>query len=63
MQDILPGNITIDELSLSLAGEKELSLSVLRLDKIHPLVSGNKWFKLRYYLAEAKELGKKTIAT
>lgn len=28
-------------------------LSILRLDKIHPVISGNKWFKLKGYLAEA----------
>ncbi len=40
-----------------------MTAAVLRLDKIHPLVSGNKWFKLRYYLQEAKEQNKKTIVT
>jgi 1-aminocyclopropane-1-carboxylate deaminase len=34
-------------------GEKNVRLDVLRLDAIHPVVSGNKWFKLKYYLAEA----------
>jgi len=28
---------------------------VLRLDKIHPVVSGNKWFKLKNYIATAKQ--------
>ena len=27
--------------------------SILRLDKLHPIVSGNKWFKLRYYIEDA----------
>ncbi|MBI2283616.1 MAG: 1-aminocyclopropane-1-carboxylate deaminase [Bacteroidetes bacterium] len=26
---------------------------ILRLDLVHPVVSGNKWYKLKYYLAEA----------
>lgn len=30
-----------------------VQLSVLRLDEMHTVVSGNKWFKLKYYLAEA----------
>lgn len=30
---------------------------------MHPVVSGNKWFKLRYYLEEAKLSGKDTVAT
>lgn len=36
---------------------------VLRLDEIHPVISGNKWYKLRYYLAEAKEKKASTIVT
>jgi 1-aminocyclopropane-1-carboxylate deaminase len=43
--------------------EKDISVSVLRLDKIHPVISGNKWFKLQYYLKEAKEQHKKKIVT
>ncbi|MDP4261526.1 MAG: pyridoxal-phosphate dependent enzyme [Bacteroidota bacterium] len=43
--------------------EKGISVSVLRLDKIHPVISGNKWFKLRYYLQEAGEQHKKRIIT
>lgn len=39
------------------------SIDVLRLDVIHPVISGNKWFKLKKYLEEAKELNKKIIAT
>ena len=36
---------------------------ILRLDRLHPIVSGNKWFKLKYYLEEAKQLRKIKIAT
>ncbi len=63
MQKINFHNITIDKLSLSLLDEKKIKADVLRLDKIHPLVSGNKWFKLRYYLEDAQLKGKKTIVT
>lgn len=42
---------------------KEINVSVLRLDKIHPVISGNKWFKLRYYINEAKEQKAKKIVT
>jgi 1-aminocyclopropane-1-carboxylate deaminase len=54
-------NITIDPLTVW--SGKAVEAAVLRLDKIHPIVSGNKWFKLRYYLKEAKELGRKKIIT
>lgn len=38
-------------------------VSVLRLDLIHPQISGNKWFKLKYNLEKAREQGKNTILT
>lgn len=40
-----------------------VEVSVMRLDKIHSVVSGNKWFKLKAYLADAKALNKKAILT
>lgn len=40
-----------------------VDISVLRLDEVHPVISGNKWFKLRYYIDEAKNTGKKNIVT
>ena len=36
---------------------------VLRLDTIHPIVSGNKWYKLKYLLQDAITQNKNTIAT
>jgi 1-aminocyclopropane-1-carboxylate deaminase len=36
---------------------------VLRLDLLHPHLSGNKWFKLKYALAEAKAKGCTRIVT
>lgn len=36
-------------------------IHVLRLDKIHPVVSGNKWFKLKYHLQHALEDNHHTI--
>jgi len=55
--------ITTDRIILNLFSEKKVQVSVLRLDKIHPVISGNKWFKLRYYLEEARRQNKKTIVT
>lgn len=40
-----------------------IKLDVLRLDKIHPVVSGNKWFKLKYWLRHAIEKNYTNIAT
>ncbi len=33
----------------------------MRLDLIHPAISGNKWFKLKYQLQQATEQGKDTL--
>lgn len=63
MQAINTENIRIDKVSMTLLTEKKVDIDVLRLDKIHPLISGNKWFKLRYYILEAKQQNKKTILT
>lgn len=38
-------------------------LYMLRLDAIHPEISGNKWFKLKLNLEEAKRLGETTLLT
>ena len=57
------GSITVDEVDVPLLHEKKIRLAVLRLDKIHPIISGNKWFKLKYYLDEAKNSGRKNIVT
>jgi 1-aminocyclopropane-1-carboxylate deaminase/D-cysteine desulfhydrase-like pyridoxal-dependent ACC family enzyme len=43
--------------------ERGINISVLRSDKIHPVISGNKWFKLQYYLKEAGEQNKKRVIT
>ena len=58
-----PGKAEIqrwDEPAFEKAG---ICVDVLRLDKIHTIVSGNKWFKLKYYLAEVIQAGKKGIIT
>ena len=41
----------------------KVEFDVLRLDQIHPVISGNKWYKLRYYLKEAKQINATTIAS
>lgn len=42
---------------------KVAALDMLRLDQLHPVISGNKWFKLRLNLKHAMEKGFKTIVT
>lgn len=40
-----------------------ISVDLLRIDKVHDYISGNKWYKLKYNLAKAKEEGHSTLLT
>ena len=42
-------NAPVDRINNDLFIQKKVSVEVLRLDKIHPVVSGNKLFKLHYF--------------
>lgn len=46
-------NIKSTEIKSKWLDNKGVSLSMLRLDEIHPVISGNKLFKLHYFLQEA----------
>jgi 1-aminocyclopropane-1-carboxylate deaminase len=63
MQDLQFDSITVDEIDLPVLKEKNISVAILRLDKIHPVVSGNKWFKLKYHLKNAQAKRKKHLVT
>ncbi len=56
-------NVLIQSLDAAWIKERNVKLDVLRLDLIHPVISGNKWFKLKYYLQDAKEKGFNSIIT
>jgi 1-aminocyclopropane-1-carboxylate deaminase len=45
--------VNIESLNNTLFGKHNVTVSILRLDTIHPVVSGNKIFKLHYFLDEA----------
>ena len=55
MSTIVPSlnNITLDSWDHDSFRRHDLKTEVLRLDKIHPEISGNKWFKLKYFLNQA----------
>jgi 1-aminocyclopropane-1-carboxylate deaminase len=55
--------ITTQNISADWLSARQLQLDVLRLDKIHPVISGNKWFKVKYYLQKAKAERATTLAT
>lgn len=46
----------IQRLCNPLHKSKEVVADVLRLDKVHPVISGNKWFKLKYHISKAVQL-------
>ena len=60
MRDLFQPVCRIDHLSSHY--DFRATVDVLRLDLVHPVVSGNKWFKLKEYMAEAKQL-KKVLLT
>ena len=59
-------SITIDPITIdpiTSFSSSTIESSILRLDKLHPIVSGNKWFKLRYYIEDAIAHNASTIAS
>jgi 1-aminocyclopropane-1-carboxylate deaminase len=56
-------DVTIQPLNGNHFANANIDVDVLRLDKIHPVISGNKWFKLKYWLQDAAEKNYTTIAT
>jgi len=55
--------VTLDTISLSDTGHPGIRLRMLRLDKLHAVISGNKWYKLRYNLEAAVQSGFQQIIT
>lgn len=56
-------NISIQSIPHPSCIQRNIQLDVLRLDTIHPIVSGNKWFKLKHNVEAAIQQGKPTILT
>ena len=67
--NLLPENIvnisaaSTDEVQLPMINNHNIALDILRLDKIDPVISGNKWFKLKYYLENAVQNGQQRVLT
>lgn len=62
LYDLNKLNVETDKIENDLTKEKQVSLSILRLDKIHSEISGNKLFKL-YYFIETTIVKQKKIVT
>ncbi len=51
----------IDSINHPLLTEKNICIDMLRLDLLHPEISGNKWYKLKYNIRQAEKEHKKTL--
>ncbi len=51
----------VESLSYPLFVAHDVQVDVLRLDRLHPVISGNKWFKLKYNLVHALRNGQHTL--
>jgi len=56
-------SIPLEKINDPLFSEKGLTVSVLRLDMLHPVTGGNKWFKLKYNLDAFLKSGKEILVT
>jgi len=63
MQEVDLSRAQVVPIQKKLYQQKAVTLQVLRLDLIHPIISGNKWFKLKEYLAEATLRRKNKLVT
>ena len=62
MQSIFYDNVYVQPI-LHTSTQNNIILNVLRLDRLHNVVSGNKWFKLQLQIKACKQANKTTIAT
>ena len=60
---MLTERIYVQNIESAWLKDNHVFLDVLRLDELHSVVSGNKWFKLKYYLQQAISRGFNTVAT
>ncbi|MBN3521449.1 1-aminocyclopropane-1-carboxylate deaminase/D-cysteine desulfhydrase [Algoriphagus lutimaris] len=60
---LTPNDVVNQTLNHTLLREKGVTLSIKRLDLIHPQVSGNKYFKLKYNIKEALSKHHQTLLT
>lgn len=56
-------SVSVQQLQDECFNDSNIHVDVLRLDKIHPVISGNKWFKLKYYIQQAIDTNCNAVAT
>lgn len=57
------GKIDCQEIQLPVLRNKGISLFMARLDKLHPIISGNKLYKLHYFIEETLQKRHKALLT
>jgi 1-aminocyclopropane-1-carboxylate deaminase/D-cysteine desulfhydrase-like pyridoxal-dependent ACC family enzyme len=60
---LLPQHIPSTLIQHPLLDQLKVEMEVMRLDQVHPKVSGNKFFKLKYNLAEALKQNHRQVLT
>src|SRR5258708_38857972 len=55
--------LSIDKVQVPLLQQQHIRMDVLRLDMIHPVISGNKWYKLKEWLHIATREGRRHLIT
>lgn len=56
-------NSPVQRLSLDIAENRDIVLDIKRDDLLHPIISGNKWRKLKYLLLSIEAKGYRKVAT
>lgn len=51
----------IQRVALNVFQDSSIAIDCLRLDSVHPFISGNKWYKLKHHLISAIESGQKKL--
>jgi 1-aminocyclopropane-1-carboxylate deaminase len=62
-EDISINEVPVQQVKLPVTEEAEVELYVKRTDLVHPDISGNKWYKLKYNIIEADKSGYTKVLT
>ena len=63
MQSLTLSPAQVQPIQKKLYQHRKLRCAVLRIDSLHPVVSGNKWFKLKGFLQAVADERKKGVIT
>lgn len=54
-------NVPLEKLDLRFFTHTKIEINILRTDLLHPIISGNKWYKLKHNILQANKENKTTI--